>query len=65
MEKKYIVSMAVDGRIDVPVTAESPEAAFEKAKEAFTDADLAQMETVDAKPVNAYDPETETYTDYN
>jgi len=63
MAKKFIVSMAVDGRIDVEVEAENAEEAFEKASDAFTECDLDKMETVDAKPVNAYDTVTKEYTD--
>lgn len=64
MSKTFTVSMAVDGRIDVTVQAETPQEAFELAKEAFMDADLSKLELVDAKPVNATDNETQTLTDY-
>ena len=62
--KKFTVSMAVDGRIDVTVEAETAKEAFEKAKDAFTEADLSRMETVDSRPVNAYDNDAKVYTDY-
>ena len=55
MKLKYTVRIAVDGRVDVDVEAETPEEAFDKAKEAFLDADLARMEVVGAKPVNCTD----------
>lgn len=63
MSKKFTVSMAVDGRVDVAVDADTPQEAFEKAKLAFVDADLANMTIVDASPVNAYDEETGILTD--
>ena len=64
VRKKFTVSMAVDGRIDVTVEAETAQEAFEKAKDAFTEADLSRMETVDSRPVNAYDNDAKVYTDY-
>jgi SHS2 domain-containing protein len=64
VRKEFTVSMAVDGRIDVTVEAETAQEAFEKAKDAFTEADLSRMETVDSRPVNAYDNDTRTLTDY-
>jgi hypothetical protein len=52
---KYTVSMAVDGRIDVEVEAETPDEAFEAAIDAFTEVDLKGMDVVDSHPVNCYD----------
>ena len=49
---EYIVSMAVDGRLDVRVRANSFAEAFAKAESAFADADISQMEVVGVKPVN-------------
>ena len=46
---KYIVSMAVDCRLDVTVEADSPDEAFEAAKTAFLDADLSEAEVVGSK----------------
>ena len=48
MCSKYTVSLAVDGRIAVDVAAESPQEAYELAKEAFArTADLRLMEARD------------------
>lgn len=62
---KYIVSMAVDGRIDVEVEAESTEEAFKSAQEAFMDADLKGMEVIDSKPVNVSDEDGNLLEEYN
>ena len=59
----YTVSMKVDGRIDVEVDAATPEEAFEKAKDAFMDVDMKDVEYVDSKPVNCTD-EIGNLTDY-
>jgi len=63
VKRKFVVSMAVDGRVDVEVEANNVTEAFELAKEAFMEADFSKMETVDSHPVNAYDVTAETYTD--
>ena len=63
-KKKFTVSMAVDGRIDVEVEADTPEEAFEVAKDAFMDADLKNMEVVDAHPVNCSDDKGNLIKDY-
>lgn len=55
---KYIVCMAVDGRIDLEVEAADPDDACVKALSAFSTADLSRMETVDGGPVNCKDAET-------
>lgn len=60
----YIVSMAVDGRIDVAVEADSVAEAFEVAKERFCLCDLSKMECVDFKPVNCQDEEGNILEDY-
>lgn len=62
---KFVVSMAVDGRIDVEVDAESVAEAFEAAKDAFMDADLKDMEVVDSHPVNCSDEDGNLLEDYN
>jgi hypothetical protein len=62
---KYIVSMAVDGRIDVEVEAESTKEAFKAAIGAFIDADLEDMEVIDAKPVNVSDEDGNLLEEYN
>ena len=62
---KYIVSMAVDSRLDVEVEANGPDEAFEAAKAAFMEADISEAEVVDARPVNCYDAKTgELIKDY-
>lgn len=48
---KYVVHMAVDGRIDLEVEADSPEAAYDEAMAAFENADLSRMDTVEGRPV--------------
>lgn len=62
---KYIVSMAVDCRLDVEVEADSPDEAFESAVVEFMDADLSKADIVDARPVNCSDAKTgELIKDY-
>lgn len=60
---KYTVSIAVDGRIDVEVEADSFEDAKDKAIEAFRDVDLSKMEVVGGEAVNAEDENGE-FKDY-
>lgn len=62
---KYIVSMAVDGRIDVEVDAESVAEAFKVAEDAFMEADLKNMEVVDSRPVNCSDEDGHILESYN
>ena len=62
--KKYIVSMAVEGRIDVEVEATSVAEAFQKADDMMPN-DLSDMEVVDTKPVNCSDEEGNILEDYN
>ena len=61
---KYTVSMAVDGRIDVEVEADTPEEAFEKADAAFATADLTNIEIVGRNPVNCSDEDGNLVKDY-
>lgn len=63
--KKYTVSMAIDGRIDVDVEAESVAEAFERAYGAIGDADFNKMECCDIKPVTCYDADGNIMEDYN
>jgi SHS2 domain-containing protein len=51
----YTVSMRVDGRVNVEVEAASANEAFDKADEAFMNADLTQMEIVESYPICAED----------
>lgn len=60
---KYIVTMRVEGRIDIEVQANSADEAFEKARGRFADADLSKMDLVDGEPVNCTDEDSVT-TDY-
>ena len=60
---EYTVRFKIDGRLDVKVEAENAQEAFEKAKEAFADADLKDMEFVGGSPVNCSD-EDGNLTDY-
>ena len=61
---KYVVHMVVDGRIDIEVEAENPEAAYHAAKDAFDDADLSQMEIIDGRPVHCEDEEGRIVEEY-
>lgn len=61
---KYIVSMAVDGRIDVEVEAESTKEAFRAAEVAFMDADMKDLDVIDSKPVNVSDKDGNLLEDY-
>lgn len=61
---KYIVHMAVDGRIDLEVEAENPDAAYHAARDAFEGADLSRMEVVDARPVHCEDEEGRIVEEY-
>ena len=61
---KYIVSMAVDGRIDVEVEAADVNEAKKKAYGAFGDADLSNMDIVGADAVTCYDAEGNILASY-
>ena len=60
---KYIVSVAIDGRIDVEVEANSFEEAEHEAVLQAGDSDWNQMELVNCTPVNAED-ENGVFKDY-
>ena len=53
--KKYIVHMAVDGRIDLEVEASDPATAYAESLSAFEDADLSRMEVVGCVPIHCED----------
>ena len=53
----YIVSLAVDGRVEVEVEADSFKDAFEKARNESYDPEDAEV--VDLNPVNATDEKGE------
>ena len=61
---KYIVSMAVDGRIDVEVEADNPQEAFKAADYEFMRADLRNMDVVKWKPVHATDEKGDIVAEY-
>ena len=61
---KYMVHMAVDGRIDLEVEAENPDAVYIEALAAFENADLSRMEVVDGKPVHCEDETGEIVKEY-
>lgn len=61
---KYVVSMAVDGRIDVEVTAKSFEEAKIKAGYEAGEADLTKMEFINCNAVNAKNLDTGECVDY-
>lgn len=53
--KKYIVRMAVDGRIDLEVEASDPATAYAEALSAFGTADLSRMEVISCVPIHCED----------
>lgn len=62
--KKYIVHMAVDGRIDLEVEASDPAAAYAEALNAFETADLSRMEVVSRMPIHCEDETGEIVREY-
>ena len=62
--KKFTVTIAVDGRLDIEVEARNLMEAKEKAIEAFATADLSKMEIVGSDPVNCTD-EDDNLFDYD
>ena len=52
---KYVVGIAVDGRVYIEVEANDFADAKEKANDIFMDMDLGQLECIDWKNVNAED----------
>ena len=52
---KYIVSVAVDGRIDIEVEAKNFKEAKEEAEKEMCFVELERMECIDMFPVNATD----------
>ena len=60
---KYIVSVAIDGRIDVEVEANSFEEARKEAEWAVGNCDWNTMELVSCNAVNAEDEDT-VFIDY-
>lgn len=59
---KYIVSMAIDGRVDVEVDAESVKDAFQKAN--LFNGDMSKMDIVGWHPVNCSDEKGNLLADY-
>ena len=62
--KKYIVHMAVDGRIDLEVEASDPATAYVESLSAFEDADLSRMEVVGCVPIHCEDETGEIIREY-
>ena len=61
---KYIVSMRVEGRVNIEVEADSPQEAFDRANDmGLCSADLSKMEIIDDGAVNCTD-EDGNLTDY-
>ncbi len=60
---KYVVSLAIDGRIDILVNADDPETAKNKALGKFMDIDIGDVECIDFHAVNATD-ENDNMTDF-
>jgi hypothetical protein len=52
---KYVVGIAVDGRVYIEVEADDFTEAREKANNIFMDMDLGQLECIEWKNVNAED----------
>lgn len=52
---KYVVGIAVDGRVYIEVEAEDFADAKEKANDIFMDLDLGQLECIEWNNVNAED----------
>ena len=59
---KYIVSMAIDGRLDVEVDAESVKDAFQKAN--LFDGDVSKMDIVGCHPVKKKKKKGNLLADY-
>jgi len=55
--KSYTVSLAVNGRYYAHVKAASPAEAIRMANDAFTEADIGELETVDWHTVHVEDPD--------
>ena len=62
--KKYIVHMAVDGRLDLEVEASDPATAYAEALSAFEDADLSRMEVVSYVPIHCENETGEIVREY-
>ena len=60
---KYIVSMAIDGRVDVEVEADSFQDARDKARKEVWDVDCGEINIIGCDAVNAED-ENGKFEDY-
>ena len=60
---RYVVSLAMDGRIDIVVDADDPETAKNKALDKFISVDIGEVECIDYHAVNATD-ENDNITDF-
>ena len=61
---KYIVSMAIDGRLDIEVEADTPLDARCEAIRAFATADLSGMTIIGKDAVNCSDENGNIVMDY-
>ena len=52
---KCFVTFKVEGRINVEVEADTKDEILEKAYEAFSEADLSEMDYVDSDPISYED----------
>lgn len=52
MKKRFVVSIAVDARIDVEVDADNIEEAMDMVRDGNYDYNLGDIEFIDDKPVN-------------
>lgn len=55
MEKDYVVTYKVDGRLAIPVKAMSIEEALKKAVDGYYAANIGDLECVDAEAVTVED----------
>ncbi len=62
--KEYIVSVAVDGRVDVRIKGTSVEDAESKISAGICDFDMNNVEVVGLSPVNISGPDGELIKDF-
>jgi len=62
---KYIVSIAVDGCINIEVDADNTDEARDKALDAFATADLSKMMIVGRNAIDCQDEDGNILADYD
>ena len=62
---KYIVSIAVDGCINIEVDTDNTDEARDKALDAFATADLSKMMIVGRNAIDCQDEDGNILTDYD